>query len=132
MNKIIFMMLLLISCSANIIAQEPEKARPLTDTEVVRRVSLLELEGKYYYDVVMEFKSTTPDYFITDKYKVKVTVKDSDGKKVWKKTLKNVFLYVFSDGQLQVGKSNFNQIVVQKSKDTGNFIGMVRIKEGIY
>ena len=126
------MMLLLISCSANIIAQEPEKARPLTDTEVVRRVSLLELEGKYYYDVVMEFKSTTPDYFITDKYKVKVTVKDSDGKKVWKKTLKNVFLYVFSDGQLQVGKSNFHQIVVQKSKDTGNFIGMVRIKEGIY
>jgi len=126
------MMLFLISCSANIIAQEPETARPLTDTEVVRRVALLDLEGKYYYDVVMTFKSTTPDYFITDKYKVKVTVKDSDGKNVWKKTLKNVFLYVFSNGQIQVGKSNFNQILVQKGKETGDFFGVVREKEGVY
>lgn len=126
------MILFLISCSANIIAQEPETARPLTDTEVVRRVALLDLEGKYYYDVVMTFKSTTPDYFITDKYKVKVTVKDSDGKNVWKKTLKNVFLYVFSNGQIQVGKSNFNQILVQKGKETGDFFGVVREKEGVY
>ena len=132
MKKIVLMMLFLISCSANIIAQEPETARPLTDTEVVRRVALLDLEGKYYYDVVMTFKSTTPDYFITDKYKVKVTVKDSDGKNVWKKTLKNVFLYVFSNGQIQVGKSNFNQILVQKGKETGDFFGVVREKEGVY
>ena len=132
MKKIILMMLFLISCSANIIAQETETARPLTDAEVVRRVALLDLEGKYYYDVVMTFKSTTPDYFITDKYKVKVTVKDSDGKNVWKKTLKNVFLYVFSNGQIQVGKRNFDQIVVQKSKETGDFIGVVREKEGVY
>ncbi len=126
------MMLFLISCSANIIAQEPETARPLTDTEVVRRVALLDLEGKYYFDVVMTFKSTTPDYFISDKYKVKVTVKDSVGKNIWKKTLKNVFLYVFSNGQIQVGKRNFDQIVVQKNKDTGDFIGVVREKEGVY
>lgn len=132
MKKIVLMMLFLISCSANIIAQEPETARPLTDTEVVRRVALLDLEGKYYYDVVMTFKSTTPDYFITDKYKVKITVKDSDGKNVWKKTLKNVFLYVFSNGQIQVGKSNFNQILVQKGKETGDFFGVVREKEGVY
>lgn len=132
MKKIVLMMLFLISCSANIIAQEPETARPLTDTEVVRRVALLDLEGKYYYDVVMTFKSTTPDYFITDKYKVKVTVKDSDGKNVWKKTLKNAFLYVFSNGQIQVGKSNFNQILVQKGKETGDFFGVVREKEGVY
>jgi len=98
----------------------------------LRRVALLDLEGKYYYDVVMTFKSTTPDYFITDKYKVKVTVKDSDGKNVWKKTLKNVFLYVFSNGQIQVGKSNFNQILVQKGKETGDFFGVVREKEGVY
>ena len=132
MKKIILMMLFLISCSANIIAQEPETARPLTDTEVVRRVALLDLEGKYYFDVVMTFKSTTPDYFISDKYKVKVTVKDSVGKNIWKKTLKNVFLYVFSNGQIQVGKSNFNQILVQKGKETGDFFGVVREKEGVY
>ena len=132
MKIFILMMLSFLSYSANIIAQEAETAKPLTDTEVVRRVALLDLEGKYYYDVVMTFKSTTPDYYITDKYKVKVTVKDSDGKTVWKKTLKNVFLYVFSGGQVQVGKRIFNQIVVQKSNDSDYFIGIIREKEGIY
>ncbi len=53
-------------------------------------------------------KSTSPDYFITDKYKVKITITDANGKKIWKKTLKNVFLYVFSDGQVQVGKRHFD------------------------
>ena len=77
-------------------------------------------------------KSTSPDYFITDKYKVKITISDANGKKVWKKTLKNVFLYVFSDGQVQVGKRNFVQILIEKSSLTGDFLGMIREKEGIY
>lgn len=131
MKKVLLLMVMFVA-SLSMVAQEPETARPLTDTEVVRRVALLDVEGKYYYDVVMTFKSTTPDYFITDKYKVKVTVKNNEGKTVWKKTLKNVFLYVFSTGQVQVGKQNFDMIVVQKSKETGDFIGIVREKEGVY
>ena len=126
------MLMLMFVASLSMVAQEPESARPLTDTEVVRRVALLDLEGKYFYDVVMTFKSTTPDYLITDKYKVKVTVTDSAGKKVWKKTIKNVFLYVFSSGQIQVGKQNFDVIVVQKDKETGYFFGIVREKEGVF
>ena len=113
-------------------AQEVETTKPLTDTEVVRKVALLDVEGKDYYNVVMTFKSISPDYFITDKYKVKVTVKDLEGKTVWQKTLKNVFLYVFSDGQIQVGQKKFNQIIVQKSRENGAFYGMVREKEGVY
>lgn len=131
MKKVLLLMVMFVA-SLTMVAQEPETARPLTDTEVVRRVALLDVEGKYYYDVVMTFKSTTPDYFITDKYKVKVSVKNNEGKTVWKKTLKNVFLYVFSSGQVQVGKQNFDMIVVQKSKETGDFIGIVREKEGVY
>lgn len=131
MKKVLLLMVMFVA-SITMVAQEPETARPLTDTEVVRRVALLDVEGKYYYDVVMTFKSTTPDYFITDKYKVKVSVKNNEGKTVWKKTLKNVFLYVFSTGQVQVGKRNFDMIVVQKSKETGDFIGIVREKEGVY
>ncbi len=37
--------------------------------EVVRKVAFLDIEGKYYEDVTMSFKSITPDYFISDKYK---------------------------------------------------------------
>ena len=76
--------------------------------------------------------SITPDYFISDKYKVKVKVVDKNGKSIYKKTLKNVFLYVFSNGQIQVGKKNFDQIVVQKSKSTDENIGIIREKEGVY
>lgn len=124
-------MLVLIG-SLNMAAQEQEKANPLTDMEVVRKVALLDIEGKYYFDVVMTFKSTSPDYLLTDKYKVKVTVKNEKGKIVWKKTLKNVYLYVFSDGQIQVGKPNFNMIVVYKNEETAKNKGTVRIKEGVY
>ncbi len=100
--------------------------------EVVRKVAFLDIEGKYYEDVTMSFKSITPDYFISDKYKVKVKVVDKNGKSIYKKTLKNVFLYVFSNGQIQVGKKNFDQIVVQKSKSTDENIGIIREKEGVY
>ena len=113
-------------------AQEPESVRPLNDTEVVRRVAIMDIEGQRYDNVVVTMKSTSPDYFITDKYKVKITISDANGKKVWKKTLKNVFLYVFSDGQVQVGKRNFVQILIEKSSLTGDFLGMIREKEGIY
>lgn len=130
MKKILAIFTLLLTISMGALAQE--SAKPLTDQEVVRKVAIMDIEGTIYKDVVVTMKSTSPDYFITDHYKVKVSVTDSTGKKVWKKTLKNVFLYVFSDGQIQIGKRNFDQIVIQKSSYTGDFIGTVREKEGIF
>lgn len=132
MKRIVFLLIMILSFGVSLYAQDSEKVKPLTDTEVVRRVSLLDIEGKNYEDVVVTMKSTTPDYFITDKYKVKVKVEDSTGKKVWSKTFKNAFLYVFSNGQVQIGKPNFDQIVISKSSYTGNWIGTVREKEGVY
>lgn len=114
----VLLLIMLFTCPLAFAQSEPETAKPLTDMEVVRKVAFLDIEGKYYEDVTMSFKSITPDYFISDKYKVKVKVVDKNGKSIYKKTLKNVFLYVFSNGQIQVGKKNFDQIVVQKSKST--------------
>ncbi len=109
-----------------------ETAMPLTDTEVIRKVVLLDIEGKQYENVRISFKSVTPDYLISDKYKVKIKVIDANGKLIYKKTLKNVFLYVFSNGQIQVGKKNFNQIVITKSSYSEEYIGVIREKEGVY
>ena len=109
---------------------EPEKASPMTDTEIVRKCTILDVEGKLYDNVTVTIKSNQPDFFFTDKYKVKVTVTDASGSKVWNKTFKNAFLYVFSNGQIQVGKQNFDQLVISSS--TGDWIGMVREKEGVY
>lgn len=109
-----------------------ESASPLRDTEIVRKVDMIDIENKSFFDVVVTMKSTSPDYFLTDKYKVKITVTDNNGKKVWKKTLKNVYLYVFSDGQIQIGKQNFNQVVIQRDKDNRYWLGVIREKEGVF
>ena len=75
-------------------------------------------------------KSTSPDYFITDKYKVKVTVQDKNGKKIYKKTFKNCYLYIFSNGQVQVGQPKFNQIVISRAGE--RWFGEIKEKEGVW
>lgn len=131
-TRVIVMVLMVFATSPMAFGQsEPETAKPLTDMEVERKVSVLDIEGKVYENVTITFKSTSPDYFITDKYKVKVKVVDGNGRQIYKKTLKNVFLYVFSSGQVQVGKNNFDQIVISKSSLTNDYIGMIREKEGV-
>ena len=129
---LLFLMMLTINIASFAQNSEPEKAKPMTDTEIVRKCAFLDVEGKYYDNVIVTLKSNQPDFFFTDKYKVKVTVTDASGSKVWNKTFKNAFLYVFSSGQVQVGKQNFDQVVIAKSSSTGDWIGKVREKEGVY
>lgn len=131
-TRVLVMLLMLFAASTLVLGQsEPETAKPLTDMEVERKVSVLDIEGKLYENVTITFKSTSPDYFITDKYKVKVKAVDGNGRQIYKKTFKNVFLYVFSSGQVQVGKNNFDQVVVYKSSLTNDYIGVIREKEGV-
>ena len=131
-RKLLLLLTMFLHVLLSFAQSEPETAKPLTDMEVVRNVAYLDIEGKIYEDVTMTFKSITPDYLISDRYRVKVKVVDKEGKSVYKKTLKNVFLYVFSNGQIQVGKKNFDQIVVQRSSLTGDNIGKKKEKEGVY
>lgn len=129
---VLFLVMLTISTVGFAQNSEKETTKPIIDTEIVRKVTVLDIEGKCYENVIVTFKSNKPDFVWTDKYKVKVTVTDSSGKKLWNKTFKNSFLYVFSSGQIQVGKPNFDQIVICKSSASGNWIGQVREKEGIF
>ena len=129
---LLFLMMLTINIVGFAQRDETEKASPMTDTEIVRKCAILDVEGKYYENVTVTIKSNQPDFFFTDKYKVKVTVTDTSGSKVWNKTFKNAFLYVFPNGQIQVGKPNFDKLVITKSSPTGDWIGVVREKEGVY
>lgn len=129
---LLFLMMLTINIVGFAQSDETERAKPMTDTEIVRKVAALDIEGKYYYDITVTIKSNLPDFFFTDKYKVKVTVTDSSGAKVWNKTFKNAFLYVFSNGHIQIGKPNFSQMMIGKLSDNEDWIGLVREKEGIY
>lgn len=129
---LLFLMMLTINIVGFAQSDETEKASPMTDTEIVRKCAILDVEGKLYENVTVTIKSNQPDFYFTDKYKVKVTVTDASGSKVWNKTFKNAFLYVFPNGQIQVGKPNFDKLVITKSSSTGEWIGMVREKEGVY
>lgn len=133
MKKVLLFLVMLMTCVVSFAqSNDSEKIKPLLDTEIVRKCAILDIEGKYYENVTVIIKSNLPDYVWIDKYKVKVTVTDASGNKVWKKTLNNSFLYVFSDGQIQIGKKNFYKMVILRSSSSGNWEGVVREKEGIY
>ena len=125
----ILLTLILLNFTLFLSAQETTK--PINDVEIERTLSIIDIEGKKYENVKVNLKSISPDYFISDIYRVKVNITTEEGKSVWKKTLKNVYLYIFSNGQVQVGKPNFDMIVLYKN-DTGIFTGKVREKEGVY
>lgn len=111
-------------------SDEPETSKPSTDTEIVRRCSFIDIEGKYYNDVTVTMKSTSPDYIFTEKYRVYVTVQDKKGKKIYNKTFKNSYLYIYSKGQVQVGQPKFNQIVIRRVGE--QWYGEIKEKEGIW
>jgi len=133
MKKVLLFLVMLMTYVVSFAqSNDSEKIKPLLDTEIVRKCANLDIEGKYYENVTVTIKSNEPDYVWIDKYKVKVTVTDASGNKVWKKTLNNSFLYVFSDGQIQIGKKNFYKVVILRSSSSGNWEGVVREKEGVY
>ena len=130
MRKTLLLFAMLLAFTSSVFAQEG--AKPLMDREVMRRVALIDIEGTTYENVVVSMKSASLDDYIKGENKVEVVITDSKGKKIWEKALKNVFLYVFSNGQVQIAQGGFVQIVIDKLSQTDDFVGMVREKEGIY
>lgn len=128
----LFIVMFVFSIASFAQNKEPEEARPMTDSEIVRKCSLFDIEGELYENVVVTMKSNEPDYVFTDKYKVKITVEDTAGNKVWSKTFKNAFLYVFSSGQIHVGRPKFSKLVIDRTDDKKEWIGVIREKEGVY
>ncbi|MBQ8853078.1 MAG: hypothetical protein IJZ67_02095 [Alistipes sp.] len=128
--------ILLALCSLSVFAQfneeEPEKVKPMRDVTIVRNVSLIDIDGDIFYDVKVLIKSISADYIIHNEDRVKVEITDKNNKKIWKKTLRNAYLYVFSNGQVQIGKPNFNRIIIYKSLLNVGYIGTVREYEGVY
>ncbi len=92
MKKFIVLLIFTLSFDSFAFAQsvkkEPEKASPMQNAELIRKVLYLDIEGKLYTDVVVVIKSVNS--FYSEYNRVKVKVMDSDGKTVWNKTMKNV------------------------------------------
>lgn len=127
--------LLLLSVSVASFAQKQQSkdgVAPLDDAEILRRVSVMDVDGVIYEKVDVTIKSISPDYIFNYTYRVKATVSDKDGNVLWKKTLKNTRLYLFPDGQLQVGRPNFYTLVIYKTGVPDDYHCVVREREGVY
>ena len=107
-----------------------ETSKPTTDIEIERFVRGIDIEGDIYENVLVNIKSFSPDD-IHSKYRVKIVIKDENNKKIYDKTFNNTFLYVFSNGQIQIGIPKFDKMIIS-SKYTGNYWGIIREKEGVY
>ena len=129
MKKLITLLIITIF---SFCAHSQESAKPSFGVKLERNVDLAVIEGKTYYNVIVELDAAS----IEDMFKegVKVTVKDGENpkKKIYKKRFSKSYLYGFSDGTIQVGKGNvLTQLTLFKSKDTGNWLMEIKEK-GIY
>ena len=125
---------MLLSFSNVAFAQDDnrETTKPLVNETIVRKVKLMKIEGTVYNDVVVTIKSKEPDHLITDHYNVSILIKDMYKKKLYKKNFKDSFLYVFPSGQIQVGRVNFDKMVIDKPVGGWSSFGIINEKEGVY
>jgi hypothetical protein len=107
-------------------SKETEESKSLPNTEIFRH----NIEGFIHKDVTVTIKSlnkTTLDS------RVKIRVKNSKGKVIYKNTFRNDYLYIFSDGQIQVGIPKFNKLIIYPyENEKGKWYGKIRWKEGIW
>lgn len=133
--KKLFLIMMVCLTAHTIYAQEDsniETAKPITNVEVTRKVSIMSIEDKIYRNVVVNIQSFAPDYLISSLYRVKVVVTDSIGKTIYKKRFKDTFLYIFKSGQIQVAKPSFNKIVISAPIAGESIYGIIKEKEGVY
>ncbi len=130
MKKIVLFLIIIFPFCISINAQETTK--PINDKEIVRNVSVLDIEGETFNNVSVIMKSVSPDSGWSTSYYVRVKVKNTTGKKKYDKIFNNAFLYVFSDGQIEIGNPNFIQLMIYKASSSDIWLGIIREKEGIY
>lgn len=110
-------------CTVEIIKPET------TENDIVRNIDTIDIDGDFYCNVTVHIKSMPQSKYVKPYVKVKI-VETGTGKTILSKTLNGSFLFLFSDGQIQVGKHNLRQIAI--SKPGKGSAGIIRIKEGIW
>ena len=128
MKKVFVVFLFIFSTVSTFAQSEGESVKPIGGITLYRNVSLAAIEQNNYLDVIVKFKAAElGDYFTNG---VKVVVVDNNT--IYRKRFSKSYLYVFSDGTIEVGKGNaLTQIILFKYKD-GSGWGMILKERGIY
>ena len=127
MKKVFVVFLFIFSTVSTFAQSEGESVKPIGGITLYRNVSLAAIEQNNYLDVIVKFKAAELGDYFTNGVKVVVV-----GKKIYRKRFSKSYLYVFSDGTIEVGKGNaLTQIILFKYKD-GSGWGMILKERGIY
>lgn len=123
----IFSFINLISFAQN---NNIESVQPTYNTEISRYCyAILNIDNKkIYYNCNIYLKSLSPDIF-NGTYRVKVKIKDSENKILYKNIFKNDYLYIFSNGQIEIGRPRLDRIIIYNIN--GKWYGEIN-KNGIY
>jgi len=106
---------------------QSESVKPTLGVTIEREVSFATINNKDYSYIIVELKAAELSYFAEG---VRVIVRDSSGKRIYRKRFPKSYLYAFSDGTIQIGKGNaLTQLSLYKS----NGRWLMNLKEkGIY
>lgn len=130
MKKILLIIALTVA-SFTAFAQDSEEevAPTLDNVTIVRRCSVIDIEGDLIDSVTVTIKNYAPDYVFKSENTVRVTI-ERKGKTIYKKKFKPANLYIFSSGEIQIGKPRFTQVlIIPYLKES---LGKIRAEEGIY
>ena len=131
MKKVFVVFLFIFSTVSTFAQSEGESVKPIGGITLYRNVSLAAIEQNNYLDEIVKFKAAELGDYFTNGVKV-VVVDNNTGKKIYRKRFSKSYLYVFSDGTIEVGKGNaLTQIILFKYKD-GSGWGMILKERGIY
>lgn len=124
-----------------IICFSQESVKPTFGVELERPVAIAMIDGKTYYDVTVLISSAEyggdrnfwrEECLIPALRGVKIIVKNTAGKKIYKKRFKKSLLYAYSDGTIQVGRGNaVMNLTLTKDPETRKWYMELREK-GIY
>ena len=119
---------LLFALSTISLFAQSESVKPTQGVTIEREVSFANINNKEYSNIIVEIKAAELGDAFADG--VRVIIRDSTGKRIYRKRFPKSYLYAFSDGTIQVGKGNaLTQLSLYKS----NGRWLMNLKEkGIY
>lgn len=130
-KKFIWLTVMLLMALPTWAQSKKEIAKPLIGEEIVRKVALIDIDGRRFENVIVSLKSKAPNFVVSNKFRVKVQVYDQAGNRVYKNTFSSMALYVYTDGQIQVSGNNMTTVVITPSKLSEDLIGVIREHTGV-
>ena len=133
MKKIICLLMLMLSFmfTQTMNAQDNQsgvlQSLPSVGTKIERNLVWIDIEGTYYNNAHLLLQSYY-DYRYR-KFVVRVNVTQNH-KRIYSKRFNDSYMYLFSNGTIQVGRPNFYQLVV--IHDKLGYCGKIRQFEGVH